>query len=134
MSTAIFVHDEMLNPALPIFTEYPDALRVFVFDDEFLRAERWTIKRIQFIADGLMEMPNIRVFKGSAQDVLRSLDVVRVITQQTPNSNINRMLDAIDALNNVEVTRVSEPPFADYNGSLARFSRYWNGVEKQLFR
>jgi hypothetical protein len=129
MTAAIFVHDEMLNPDLAIFREFPDALRFFVYDDQFLLSEGWTIKRIQFVADGLLEIPRLHVFRGSTRQVISQLGSSNIVTQETPNVAIRALIEGIDG---VGVTYVAETSFVTYSGSLARFSQYWKSIEKQL--
>lgn len=127
----LLIHDEMLNPTLPIFEAHPDHLRVFVFDPDFIAEQGWQLRRLQFISDALSSIPDVRVFKGKLADVMTSLDPrnpVHLITQNTPNTEI---LAWLADLQNVEF--VEEPSFVEYRGSVTRFTKYWKSVQGQWF-
>jgi hypothetical protein len=125
---AIFVHDEMLNPTLPLFEQHT-AQKIFVFDPIWMREEGWTMKRIQFVADGLVEIPQLRVFKSPIEDVVRALKISELVTQATPNPHTNAML----ARAGVEIARHPELAFANYDRVPTRFMGYWRSVERQFF-
>jgi deoxyribodipyrimidine photolyase-like uncharacterized protein len=127
---AILVHDEMLNSELPVFSQHPALPRVFVFDPAFIKDEGWTIKRLQFISDGLVEMENVRVFRGALNEVVASLKIDELVTQETPNHRIKHW---IASLPGVSIEWVPEPPFVEYDGPVTRFTRYWKTVEPQWF-
>ncbi|TAG45826.1 MAG: hypothetical protein EAZ30_14495 [Betaproteobacteria bacterium] len=126
----LLVHDEMINESLPVFAQYPDLQRVFVFDPAFIAAEGWTMKRVQFIADGLMEIPNIHVYKGALTDVCSSLSVSHIVTQRTPNHCISAWLAGLTPM---LIDYVDESPFVRYSGRVTRFTKYWKTVEPQWF-
>lgn len=129
--SVLLIHDEMLNPTLPIFEAHPDLLRVFVFDPEFIAEQGWRLRRLQFISDALSSVPDVRVFKGKLSDVIASFDPqnpVNVVTQSTPNTEI---LAWLAQLENVEF--FEEPNFVEYRGSVTRFTKYWKSVQTQWF-
>jgi hypothetical protein len=127
---AILVHDEMLSAQLPVFTQHESLPKFFVFDPAFIAAEGWTMKRLQFMSDGLVEMPDVRVFRGELREVVSSLGVTEITTQRTPNHRIVRWLEKLAPLN---VKFVAEPAFVEYTGPVTRFTRYWKSVEPQWF-
>jgi hypothetical protein len=126
----LLIHDEMLNCTLPIYRENPELPRVFVFDPHFFAAEGWTLKRVQFIADGIAEIANVRTFKGALKDVVPLIGATGVATQATPNTRIRNW---IDTLNPVPLTWIDEPAFVEFHGKLTRFTPYWKSVESQWF-
>jgi hypothetical protein len=125
---AIFIHDEMLNATLPIY-QLPAAQKLFVFDPIWMHAEGWTMKRIQFIADGLMEIPGVRVFASPIEEVVRALAITELVTQATPNAHTNAMLSRAG----VSVVREAEMAFATYDRVPTRFMSYWRSIERQFF-
>ena len=134
----LLIHDEMLNANLPIFGMHADLPRVFVFDPVFIAAQGWRQRRLQFIADAVSSIPNVRVFKGTLVDVISSLTragcgtptATHVVTQATPNTDIQSWLAT---LNTIRIEVVDAPAFATHTGSLARFSKYWASAEAQWF-
>jgi hypothetical protein len=127
---AILVHDEMLSAELPVFAQHASLPRFFVFDPAFISPEGWTMKRLQFISDGLVEMPNVRVFRGALFEVVSASGFTEIVTQQTPNHRILRWLETLAPM---PIEWVAEPAFVEYSGPVTRFTRYWKTVEPQWF-
>lgn len=116
----------MLRPTHPLFEEYPHLPKLFIYDEEQLKADQFSIKRIQFIADALVEIPDIRVMKGVTQDILKTLGVTEIVSQDTPSQDIKERLAAS------QVEWVPEEAFVSYSGSLKRFMGFWRAIEPQL--
>ena len=125
-SRIVLLHDEMLSPANPTLTAHPDLPRIFVFDTGDDAHGRFALKRLQFIADCLTEVPGVLIYKGNTVAVLTALGVKSVVTQNTPQRWLHGRLSAFD------VEWVPEPAFAEYRGALRRFTPYWKRVETAL--
>ena len=125
-SRIVLLHDEMLSPTNPALTALPDLARVFVFDMGDDAHGRFALKRLQFIADCLAEIPDVLVYKGETAAVLNALRVASVVTQNTPQRWLHSRLSAFD------VEWIPEPAFAEYRGALRRFTPYWKKVETAL--
>ena len=57
-NAALLVHDEMLGDHLPIHS-LPANQKVFIFDPQWMREEGWSLKRVQFVCDGLTELESV---------------------------------------------------------------------------
>ncbi len=77
----VFIHDEMLNSAHPLLALPYE--KVFIFDRDYY--QNWSIKRLQFIADCLVEMPSVNVWIGDTSTILAQLNTQHIYTQNTPN-------------------------------------------------
>jgi deoxyribodipyrimidine photo-lyase len=118
---SVLVHDEMLSPA-HILLRRPFT-KLFVFDDKMYG--KWSIHRLQFIADCLSEMPSVEVWVGDLREVLAHRDIGRIESQDTPNQELKNVLAAYDPVWH------PEDKFVDVEVSskrLKRFSRYWDKV------
>ncbi len=125
-ATAVFVHDEMLSAAHPLLRQ--SRASIFVFDDN-LHA-KWPLKRIQFVADCLNELPDVEVWLGDTREILKERGVGKVITQNTPNLQLKELLDPF------QTEWQPELPFTEVEISeqrLKRFSRYWDKVGQEFF-
>ena len=120
--TVILFHDEMLssNHALLNSTEK----KIFIFDPDLYRT--WSINRLQFIADCLVEMPGLEVWQGPTALVLEKLSAKKIVSQKTPN------LKVMDLLSQYEIELIDEDkiyPDEVYSrlskSNLKRFSKYW---------
>lgn len=122
---AVLVHDEMLSPAHPLLRR--PFTRLFVFDDRVYG--KWSIQRLQFMADCLSEMPGVEVWVGDLRDVLVQREIGRVETQDTPNQELRNELTPFAPIWH------PEPRLVDIEVSakrLKRFSRYWDKVGPHL--
>lgn len=125
-AVAVFVHDEMLSAAHPLLRK-PMA-KIFVFDDN-LHA-KWPLKRLQFVADCLSELPNVEVWLGDTREILKERGVGQLVTQNTPNLQLKSLLEPF------QTDWQPELQFTDAEISeqrLKRFSRYWDKVGQELF-
>ncbi len=128
VGAALLVHDEMLGGHLPIY-ENNVAQQVFVFDPQWMQAENWSLKRVQFVCDGLAELPDVKILKGSITSAVGDLKILKLHTQSTPNPHTHALL----ARAAIPVTAEDEPTFARYDGKLTRFMQYWGKIERQFF-
>lgn len=135
-SVLIWLHPDCLSATNPAFAKYPDAEALFVFDEEEIKAEGWTLKRIQFLYETLLELP-CAIDRGdvAAQIAshLRARGLTRVVTVDSVNPRTREQIRRLQVAIPVEV--LPAPAFVDYRGSLdlKRFARYWKRVEPILF-
>jgi|694.fasta_scaffold00390_43 deoxyribodipyrimidine photo-lyase len=129
--TIVLFHDEMLSSENACYA-MPHR-QVFVFDPDL--QQDWALHRLQFIADCLMEMPEVEVWVGHTSDVLESLGAANIVTQNTPNLTLKGLLQAY------QVDYLAEP--LAYDAVLAnkitakdlkRFSKYWAIVGSAMLR
>jgi deoxyribodipyrimidine photo-lyase len=129
--TVVLFHDEMLSSENACYA-MPHR-QVFVFDPDL--HQEWALHRLQFIADCLMEMPEVEVWVGHTSDVLESLGAANIVTQNTPNLTLKGMLQAY------QVDYLAEP--LAYDAELAnkitakdlkRFSKYWAIVGSAILK
>jgi len=122
----VWLHDEMLASSHPLLTDNTPA--VFVFDPALYR--HWPLKRLQFVADCLSEIPQAEIWIGSTKDVLAGFSKEQIISQDTPNPVIKAVVK--DArLTWVKAPSLYDTSFSDHE--LMRFSRYWKKVEPLVF-
>ena len=126
MSRVLFIHDEMLDPGHALFAQYPDLPRIFVFDTVQIERDQFSLRRLQFIADCVAELPGVQVYRGMTSAVLQELGVTEVVTQRTPQLHIGAALSAF------VVEWHDEPQFVEFRGRLKRFMHYWRAVEMRL--
>ncbi|MBC7927363.1 MAG: hypothetical protein H7039_17065 [Bryobacteraceae bacterium] len=131
----VWLHDDCLWPAA---SGLPAGSFVYVFDEEKLRSAQWSLKRIGFIYECLLEIPDVQIRRGNVvEEVIaatRELDAGEVVTAATPDP---RTLGQIAELRQRLQLIVLEPPaFVELSGrvDLKRFSRYWQKAEPLLLR
>ncbi len=126
----LWVHDEMLSPEW-LRNDRP---AVFVFDEDWLRDERLSLKRIVFMYECLLEMPSVEIRKGRVEGQVQSFadrhGANTICTASSPLPRIKRQGTALGVEWIAPEEIVSLPPGTE----LKRFSRYWRRAEKQVLR
>jgi deoxyribodipyrimidine photo-lyase len=123
---AVFVQDEMLSAANPLLKN--SLPKFFVFDDNL--HGKWPLKRIQFVADCLSELPSVETWLGDTCQVLEERGIGQMMTQNTPNLELKSLLEPFKVQWQPEV-KFSNAEISDKR--LKRFSRYWSKVGQEFF-
>jgi hypothetical protein len=133
MTALIWFNEDGVNPEHQMVQDYGDAPRVYVFDLPYLQEWQISKHRVQFIYEALLEIPEIRIFKGETVAVLKSLvnelGISEIVTTETPNHMIKGWQSELRRDVKV-VTYAEDYPVVDA-GSPRSFSRYWNKGDRQ---
>jgi hypothetical protein len=125
MNQVAWVHDDALRHwwgQLPA---------IYVFDDEKLRQEQWSLKRIGFIYECLLELP-LEIRRGHPVVQVREFQLSHqakgIRTLDSPDPRLCQQMSEMGA----EI--VPNEPFVVLTGKLdlRRFSRYWAKAERTL--
>lgn len=125
MNNVAWVHDDSLRHW------YGEVPAIYVFDDEKLRREQWSLKRIGFIYECLLELP-VEIRRGDVvSQVLafqRQHDAARIITMGSADPHLRQQTGLLQA----EVR--AQPEFVHIEGKLdlRRFAKYWAKAERAL--
>lgn len=132
MTPLIWLHPDCLSASCPSWQKYPCAPALFVFDEAEIEAEQWSLKRVAFLYETLLELP-CEIERGDVVARLLARRPQKIVTVSSPNPRFKDQVRRLEAAVPVEV--LPPVPFVDYRGSLdlKRFSRYWKRVEPVLF-
>lgn len=140
--TVIWVHGDSLSPYNPAFEANPGVPAIFVWDDALLREWQISLKRIAFIYESVLELPETTIRRGDvAEQVVnfaKENEAGRIVTVESPSPRFPKICKAIagnmPSGSRLEVLKIE--PFVDYDGhiDLKRFSRYWRTVQKYAFK
>ena len=126
-----WVHDD----ALHIEPSQPDTRAVYIFDDQRLHHLGWSLKRVAFVYECLLDLPDVDIVRGNTFDVLQTLgrSTGRVVTVRSPDPFIKATISALRQ-DGIDVTVTPPRPFANPRLplDLGRFSRYWKRAEKSV--
>ena len=132
----LWIHDEALGPANPALRAWPQAPALFVFDTDWIRANRISRKRLGFLYEAALELP-VTLRKGDvAAEVLafaQRHDADGVVTSAAVDPRLQRIADAIEAelpLEKLQLDAFVELPRPP---RLGRFSRYWREAESVVW-
>ncbi len=116
-----------------LFWMHPDCLcappceAIFIFDDEYLKAAGWGLKRLQFVYECLLELP-VEIVHGPTVETLKNRHA-QLVTLDSPDPWLRariRQLQPIEVLPAPVFVDLKEPV------DLHRFSRYWRRAESRL--
>jgi len=137
----IWVHGDSLNPSGPALRAFPDAPRVFVFDDEVLERYRVSLKRIVFIYECLLEIEGIDIRRGMVVAELAAAaseyGVRRIVTVESVAPRFARICRQLQERSKLSVEVMPLEPFVSLPRGqaerldLKRFSRYWQPLKRQ---
>lgn len=124
--TITWVHDEMLSPRWL----KPEQPAIFVFDNEWIRQGRISLKRIVFMYECLLEMPGVSIARGKVAESVVAFaakhGAERIETARSEDPRLKRQAADLDAVLLDPEPFVALPSDVD----LKRFSRYWRKAER----
>lgn len=137
MSTLVWVHEDCLSPRNPALVAYPEASAVFVWDDALVEAEGYSLKRIVFVYECLLELP-VEIYRGPVVETLLTLaeraGAARIAMAWTVNPRLLETVAGLERRLQVEVLETEEFVPRDLNADLRRFARFWKRAEAHAFR
>ena len=127
-------HTDSLNPAAQQAVAHGNAPAVFVWDTGWLIPNHITLKRVQFLAECLAEMPGtIDLHVGEpAEQLLAAAQAAGadyILAQRTPDPRLNATADQVSRT--IPVVWYDTPAFVESSRGfdLKRFSRYWKRAQ-----
>lgn len=137
MSALIWLHEDALRADHPLFDAAAPATRAcFIWDDAYMAAMGYGLKRRVFIYETLQHLP-VDIYAGDSVETLRLLadrmGADEIVTGKTPNPLLKEKMAALRAT--LKVTRIAERAFVQLDAQieLRRFFKYWNKAKKKAF-
>ena len=137
MSELIWLHEDMLRADHPVFAAAPDAPACFMWDDAYMAAQGYGLKRRVFIYESLLELP-VEIYQADTLQGLRDLAAQHgadtIVTGKTPNPAIKSLCE--DLRDGLSVTTLADTAFVQMDNvpELKRFFKYWNKAKKNAFK
>lgn len=128
----IWLHEDALRADHPLFAEAGDVPAYFIWDDAYMAAMGYGLKRRVFIYETLLELP-VEVIAGPIVETLQKRAPAHVLTGKTPNPHLKEMMNNLRA--HAKVTAIADTAFVqmDAQPELKRFFKYWNKAKKKAF-
>ena len=132
---AIRVHEDALSQSHPVFSAAKNVKAVlFIWDNEYFQSQGYTVKRLLFIYECLLEM-DVQIIKGNTLEVLSDFCEGEIFTASTPNPYF---LDIVEQMGerSSKVTLVEDDPFSQIpqDEEMERFFRFWNKGRKSIMK
>jgi hypothetical protein len=134
--TLVWLQEDSLSPNDPALRAYPDAPAVFVWDDAVVEAEAYSLKRIVFQYECLLET-QAELLRGDTVQALlwkaKQCGVTRIAVTWSVQPRFKDWLLAVERYLPVEVFTTDAFVPADLDVDLRRFSRFWKRAERYAF-
>ncbi|GAC1343886.1 MAG: hypothetical protein NVS2B12_40310 [Ktedonobacteraceae bacterium] len=137
----VWVNDDSLATGGPALAAHPQASPIFVFDEAMLENAGWTLKRIAFVYECLLEISGIEIHTGSPVEILTALlaqrkeqsgEPIALATTISVDPRLQHITSALARRVPIRLYEI-EPYVRDARvRDLRRFSRYWNDVEHEV--
>ena len=136
MSTLVWLHEDRLRANDPALAANPGSPSVFVWDDTRLRAEGYTLKRVAFVYECLLETP-ARILRGDTVSTLLAAvgdaGADRIATTESVNPHFAECVDALQRKTEVAIVLPDSLVPLDLDADLRRFARFWKKAEPYAF-
>jgi hypothetical protein len=140
----VWIHGDCLDPRSPALTAFPEAPRVFVFDEALLEDYGISFKRIVFLYECLLEIEGIEIRRGDVAEELAAAaeetGCSRIVTVESVAPRFRRFVERLRQEKGFSVEVLPLEPFVPLDEEeeaaldLARFSRYWRTVSGRAMR
>ena len=136
--TIVWVHLDALSPTNPALLANPDTPALFVFDDEYLTARKFSLKRIVFMYECLLQMP-VTIRRGDTAALVIAFahehGAARIVTTESGDPHLTALCDRIrkGQSDGSRLEFAPLEPFAAIDNrrlDLKRFTRYWGAVKR----
>lgn len=127
MSSIIWLHEDALSASHPAFASGAPALHIW--DDAYLRAQDYSLKRLVFIYESLCQLP-VTIERADTLTLLRESPATTILIPESPNPFIRQVAAALPP--EKTVTWVPAVPFVTLKKPFTarRFFQYWQKAEK----
>lgn len=129
----IWLHEEALRVTHPIFKAAPQATKaIFVWDDKYLQALNYSLKRLVFVYESLCELP-IDIIRGETVSVIKELSPAKLYVPFSNKPHIVSVIESLKLITTVEIIQDEEFAKIGDGADLKRFFKYWSQAEKTAF-
>ena len=98
MSTLVWIHEDSLSPRDRALLAHPGSPAVFVWDDAVVEAEGYSLKRLVFQHECLLEMP-VAIHRGPTLETLLHLAAEHGAGEIAVTDSVNpRFAEVVEAL------------------------------------
>ena len=131
----IWVHEDALSQSHPVFSAAKNAkAAIFIWDNEYFKSQDYTVKRLLFIYECLLDM-DVSIIEGNSLDILSDFCEGAIYMADTPNPYF---LDIVEKMRERKsnVILVPDEPFSQMptDTDMERFFRFWNKGRKSMMK
>jgi len=129
----IWVHEDALRQSHPVFSKAGAAQAIFVWDNDYFKSQDYTVKRLLFIYECLLEM-DVTIIEGQTAAVLSDLSQGVIHTAKTLNPYFKAIIKDLRETSEVHITPDDLFSQVPYDADMGRFFRFWNKARKSMMK
>lgn len=130
----IWLHEDALRQSHPVFKAAPpNARAIHIWDDAYLQAAGYSLKRLVFIYETLCALP-LDIIRGDMAAVLSDSSIGDIYVPLSSNPAVEKIIEAVSR--EKKLTVVEQEAFVTISKpkDFTRFFQYWGKAEKNAFQ
>ena len=128
----LLVHDKALRFGWESYQASEKFKAIHIWDDEYYRAQRYSLKRLVFIYETLLDLP-LEIIHGKTLDILSEENSDHIVIPYSGDQVLKDLFSEIEKIKTVHY--LFETPFVNLDRTIEfkRFFKYWNQAKKTAF-
>ena len=96
----LLVHDKALRSGLDVYEASESFKAVHIWDDEYYRTQRYSLKRLVFIYETLLELP-LEIIHGNTLDILSKENLDHIVIPYCGDQALKNLFSKIEKIKTV---------------------------------
>ena len=128
----LLVHDKALRFGLDACEVSERFKAIHIWDDEYYRAQRYSLKRLVFIYETLLDLP-LEIIHGKTLDILSEENFDDIVIPYSGDQALKNLFSKIEKIKTVHYLFETSFVNLDRTVEFKRFFKYWNQAKKTAF-
>ena len=128
----LLVHDKALRFGLDACEVSERFKAIHIWDDEYYRAQRYSLKRLVFIYETLLDLP-LEIIHGKTLDILSVENFDDIVIPYSGDQALKNLFSKIEKIKTVHYLFETSFVNLDRTVEFKRFFKYWNQAKKTAF-
>ena len=128
----LWVHDKALRFGSDFCEANESFKAIHIWDDEYYRTQRYSLKRLVFIYETLLELP-LEIIHGNTLDILRKENLDHIVIPYSGDQALKNLFSKIEKIKTVHYLFETSFVHLDRTVEFKRFFKYWNQAKKTAF-
>ena len=96
----LLVHDKALRSGLDVYEPSESFKAVHIWDDEYYRSQRYSLKRLVFIYETLLDLP-LEIIHGNTLDILSKENLDYIVIPYSGDQALKNLFSKIEKIKTV---------------------------------
>ena len=128
----LLVHDKALRFGLDACEASERFKAIHIWDDEYYRSQKYSLKRLVFIYETLLDLP-LEIIHGKTLDILSEENFDDIVIPYSGDQALKNLFSKIEKIKTVHYLFETSFVNLDRTVEFKRFFKYWNQAKKTAF-